>query len=341
MRASAKRSAVSPLTHVFKTAIFTEICSFLTGMSKVLVASGYDLASRKTVEIVNLDENSQNLICEDLPNLPYGASTGQLFQKKDPIIFGCDDSSGKVQILQNGSWISSGNSFDCRFITSSAVLENSEGKEILVLIGGIVRGKYITVTEAFDGITWNNASIPSIPEAVSHNCIAKLDASAILSIGREGPNGEVNSTQFYDAKTNKWTSGPSMNTARLGVNCGILRRKNPDSGQMEKVVVVAGGFNYVDGQLSSVELLRLNEDNSAKGEWVQGPKLPKAVFEATMIEFNNSLVMIGGTGNVDGHHMYQLTSLDDDWKEMKQTLKKLISNHVAFLVPDELVNCHL
>ena len=116
-------------------------------MSKILVASGYDEVSRNTVEIVNLDENGQNLICDDLPNLPFGASTGQLFHGKDPIIFGCDDMTGKIQGLQNGSWNSSGNSVDCRFITSSAVLENSEGKELFLLIGGIFMGKYITVTE--------------------------------------------------------------------------------------------------------------------------------------------------------------------------------------------------
>jgi hypothetical protein len=313
-------------------------------MSKILVASGYDLVSRNTVEIVNLDENTQNLICDDLPNLPnlpYGASTGQLFHGKDAIVFGCNDRTGKIQVLQNGSWNSSANSVDCRFITSSAVLENSEGKEVLLLIGGIFRGKYITVTETFDGTSWSNVSVPSIPEAITHNCIVKVDASTLISIGGESPQEIVNQTQFYNAKTNTWTSGPSLSTPRMGASCGLLKRKNPESGLIDNVVVATGGFNYDNGQLSSTELLFLNEDNSIKGNWVKGPELPRAAFEATMIEFNNSLIMIGGTGSVDGQHLYKLASTDDKWIEMDQTLKKIRSLHVAFLVPDELVNCHL
>ena len=185
-------------------------------------------------------------------------------------------------------------------------------------------------------------SVPSISEAITINCIVKLDASTILSIGgEESPHEIVKSTKFYNAKTNKWTSGPSLSTARMGAGCGLLNRKNPESGLMEKIVVVAGGFNYDNGQLSSAELLYLDEDNTVKGEWVKGPELPLAAFESTMIEFNNSVILIGGAANVDGHHLYQLSSPDGEWKEMKQTMKKNRSKHVAFLVPDELVNCHL
>ena len=52
--------------------------------------------------------------------------------------------------------------------------------------------------------------------------------------------------------------------------------------------------------------------------------------------------MVGGEGPlVDGQHLYRLDSLEGPWIEMKQTLKeKRVGGHVAFLVPDQLVNCH-
>jgi len=36
--------------------------------------------------------------------------------------------------------------------------------------------------------------------------------------------------------------------------------------------------------------------------------LPESVGHSTMIEYNNSVILIGGSGSVDGHHMYQLSS---------------------------------
>ncbi len=38
-------------------------------MTKLLVASGYEV---KSVEIINLDSDNPDLICDSLPDLPYG-----------------------------------------------------------------------------------------------------------------------------------------------------------------------------------------------------------------------------------------------------------------------------
>ncbi len=59
-----------------------------------------------------------------------------------------------------------------------------------------------------------------------------------------------------------------------------------------------------------------------------------------MIEFGNSVILVGGEGVVDGQHLYQLSGPNESWIEMKQTLKVSRFRHIAFLVPDELVNCH-
>ena len=72
------------------------------------------------------------------------------------------------------------------------------------------------------------------------------------------------------------------------------------------MVVVAGGdyteheFNF----LSSVELLFLDE---LEPSWIMGPSLPKALGFGTMVEFQNTVVVVGGKGSVDGRHLYQVS----------------------------------
>ena len=59
-----------------------------------------------------------------------------------------------------------------------------------------------------------------------------------------------------------------------------------------------------------------------------------------MVEYQDGVILIGGSGEADGRHMYQLSSPNGTWAKMKQTLKERRNYHVSFLIPDELVNCH-
>ena len=71
-------------------------------------------------------------------------------------------------------------------------------------------------------------------------------------------------------------------------------------------------------------------------------KLTLAI-SATMIAYNNSVILVGVDGpseGVDANHLFQLTSPSGPWVEMRQTLKHERSRHVSFLVPDKIVNCH-
>jgi hypothetical protein len=89
--------------------------------------------------------------------------------------------------------------------------------------------------------------------------------------------------------------------------------------------------------LKSVELLFLKTSNTG---WVMGPSLPSTASGSTMNSFQNRVILIGGTGQVDGTHLYQLSSPNGTWTTMQQMLKARRSHHVSFLVPDELVCCH-
>ena len=116
---------------------------------------------------------------------------------------------------------------------------------------------------------------------------------------------------------------------------------NPDTGTTEKVVVVSGGKDNTSTALSSVELLFLNDYETSKQSWTLGPNLPYLSYAATMIEFQDGVILVGGTGesDVDGSHLYKLSSPNEPWTEMKQTLTEPRSSAVSFLIPDEIANC--
>ena len=92
------------------------------------------------------------------------------------------------------------------------------------------------------------------------------------------------------------------------------------------------------GQSSdSVELLYLADINSG---WVISPTMPTVTTYATMVQFQNSVIVAGGEGGADGVHLYRLSAPDGSWEELEQTLKERRAEHVAFLVPDDLVSCY-
>jgi hypothetical protein len=100
--------------------------------------------------------------------------------------------------------------------------------------------------------------------------------------------------------------GPSLNAARYGASCGVLTWVNPQSNQMEKIVVAAGGHSSY-GDMSTTELLYVDKIGSYN--WVMGPSLPSRNIYAPLVEFHNSVILIGG-----GHHgetskdLFQLSS---------------------------------
>jgi hypothetical protein len=97
--------------------------------------------------------------------------------------------------------------------------------------------------------------------------------------------------------------GPNLNTARFAAACGVLNWMNPESNQMEKIVLASGGGGYDGFFLSTTELLYV--DRIGDYNWIMGPSLPSINAFATMVEFQNSVIMIGG--NL-GNDLYQLSS---------------------------------
>ena len=85
-----------------------------------------------------------------------------------------------------------------------------------------------------------------------------------------------------------------MKVPRAGLSCGLLTWKNPLADQLDKVVVVAGGSDG-DTNWSSTELLLLIEDGTHNKEWIDGPELPNATFGSRIFEYQDSVILVGGS----------------------------------------------
>jgi hypothetical protein len=131
--------------------------------------------------------------------------------------------------------------------------------------------------------------------------------------------------------------GPLLNDERWGHSCGVMNWLNPTTNQAEKIVVAAGG-----GYLSSVELLYLEKWETNNEGWLIGPSLQNTAGWTAMVEFEGTVILVGGSdvSKEDYSQLLQLSSPEGPWIELEQTLKNARSYHTAFLVPDELVNCH-
>ena len=71
----------------------------------------------------------------------------------------------------------------------------------------------------------------------------------------------------------------------------------PGSSAMERVIVVAGGYNDLDGNLASVEMLYMDSKSGLK--WVPGPSLHNSVWSAQLVEFGSSVILTGGSGELE------------------------------------------
>jgi len=343
------------------------ICVFfpILDFTKLLVASvkhvsDGEVLAWSNVKIFNLDNYNPDLVCDNLPKLLIGAkkASGKLFKGKIPIICGGYDENCRCQAFQNGLWDFIPDPPECKNVMDSAILTHSDGKEVFFISGSesriftskpycreecidekcyttcvgkrAVQNEFFFTAKTYNGIDWNNYISEKLAFADNY-CIVKIDSSTIFSIGGVGD------TFFYNFLDGKWTSGPYLNETRYDFSCGILLWRNPESRKDEKVVVVAGGNG-----LSSVELLFLN-DLSDESEWISGPELPTEIDHSTLIEYKNSLILIGGNSEEVyklPDNMLQLSSPKGPWTEMSQPFIQGKGSHVAFLVPDEIVNCH-
>jgi hypothetical protein len=218
-------------------------------MTKLLVATGYrsgagELAS---VEVVNLDESNPDLICPNLPDLPFGihSATGQIYNRKHPMICG---GSGRgfshtceCHSFKDGAWQSIHSLNECRRALASAVFSNpntNEDDDIIFITGGYNGSKVLSTVESFDGNVWNQTMFADLPTTIDLHCMVKINNTMLLQIGGTIDNfyaGATESTYFLDIILNKWIPGPKLNIRRIHQSCAVMNWMNPDTNNEQQV----------------------------------------------------------------------------------------------------------
>ena len=128
---------------------------------------------------------------------------------------------------------------------------------------------------------------------------------------------------------NPYTSTPTP--------CASLTRKDSQSNSFSIIAVGGNGMSI----LKSVEIL-----DEGSNEWRFGPELPLGVSTAQLVQDQRGgVILVGGAklgsaAPLDSIFQLPHGGSDGRWVLMDQKLKVGRSVHSAFLVPDDIVDCH-
>ena len=311
----------------------------ISGTAKLLVGLGLaNEEATNSIEIIDLASPSRT--CKNLPNFPsaFVGSFGGLGFKEKPIICGGVDGgfSNKCFSLDGNEWISSPSLNTPRLSASvSPSPYPSKSQKFFVTGGYDDSGKHLNTLEVLTEQGWE--TLPQkLPLTIPLHCSVLVNSTTLMLIGG-WQNSELSSkTYYFNTEDEIWTEGPQLKNERYWHSCGRIR-KNSQSEEFS--IIVAGGFQGFFPILSSVEIL-----DSGSNEWRKGPELPIGILSSQMVEDSNGgVVLVGGDSDSEGYldTLFQLSHGGEDakWIEMEQKLKIARKGHVAFLVPDNIVDC--
>jgi hypothetical protein len=180
------------------------------------------------------------------------------------------------------------------------------------------------------------SQIPSLPFTFATGCMVIVNSTTLMIIGGKQNDKLSGKTFYFNFGGQSWNDGPELKYKREGHSCGRIRR-DKDSQEIS-VIVVAGGDGFSD-YFSSVEIL-----NESSNTWTTGPELPFGITFFQMVEDSNrGVVLIGGESatNSSLDTLYQLPHGGPNavWTKMKQKLTTKRDRHIAFLVPNSIVDC--
>ena len=153
----------------------------------------------------------------------------------------------------------------------------------------------------------------------------------IYAIGGQNGSTYYSTMEIYDTKTNEWTNGPSMNTARSYFGCTVANGK----------IYVFGGYNN-GGYLNIVEIFDPNAGQS--GQWTPGAAMsiggvsfPMCDFTATAAPNTTGtgwdIYLIGGRDganiNSNKNTIYKYNVTNNSWTQVQANISMPRAGHVA------------
>ncbi len=281
---------------------------------------------------------SESTTCQNLPNFTtesVGYFGGLGFEDRATICGGRHNSNNCYSLVDN-DWVATPGMTSGR--TYAAVSPSPSTPAELFVTGG-QDGEDLNTAEVLTEEGWETLPQP-LPVTISAHCQVLLNSTTVLVIGGR-QNGNVSSanTHFFNGDSEVWTEGPPLEIARSYHSCGKIRQKS--DGNELSVVVVGGTSDGSSTLLSSVEIL-----DYGSSQWRNGPNLPFGIAWSQLVEDpegGGGVLLVGGhskqTPFLDS--LFELRDAGEDtvWIKRKRKLEKARRAHVAFLVPDNIVDC--
>ncbi len=303
------------------------------------IGGGFDT---NVTEIIDLENPGST--CDDY--LPYpnengasGAVGGLLANGKPLICGGFHDHPEKCFYLGNSSiQAETGQS---RFLSQALV--SSDGSS-LWLTGGIssVSTEYVIPGQDQDGPNFG-PDLPYDSDQIYGHCLVQLDAETYMALGGRSDEGDHSETFLIHVGNQSFTEiGPQLTGTNAYMSCAVIKTQDSFEG---KIVVVAGG--ELDG-----------EDTNTIQTWIVGSTttdfrtlnvtLPRNWLKdaATVVTSDQkNMLIVGGFSGFDHYEDAVIkisctSSMECQVEEMEQKLRIPRGDHVAMLVPDDLVTCH-
>jgi hypothetical protein len=198
-------------------------------------------------EVIDLEDSS--IICQDLEDYPIqvNAAVGGLLNQVDPLVCGGERTKSCYVVNQPGQALEM---LEERLFSASLTLNSTH----LWITGGINGNSKDLQTSELVSIGQPSVKGPDLPYAVYKHCLVGVNSSTALLCGgyNSAHGGVLNECHYMDWEHYSWSQGPSMITKRIDHSCAIFKSAAHQGGN---VVIAAGGYNNVDLDLDSVEIL--------------------------------------------------------------------------------------
>ena len=311
--------------------------------------------------------------------------SGLLFQKKLPIVCGQNNFPACHYLCfsyENGNWNLLANFPECRERSQLTTLHLKNNLTNKLEESLVIFSENSPNVITFNGNTWKLKGIPPILPVTTtspvisttpttnlqttpttspppptpiiplgKNCIARINETFLMFIGGVG-----NETFFFDSVQNIIIPGPNLNYNRRWPRCGVMNWKNPQTGELQKVIITVGGIdrgqNYYYYQQNwnswhklnapSVELLFINDNDILNSQWTIGPPIPKVLSPIEIVEYQNGVIAVGGAffEVADSFHVYKLASPNGKWVPIQKSYKEAKLDFFSLLLPDESADCY-